>query len=219
MLGGRELRFLSIYAPFLCVMALALGTFFYLLDAPDLQQLLPILGLLAGTMLLSGVISWNFATTLYTKEKDLRENRMLRESFMEKTQSGLFVKDIEGRFLYANDVWCRMLNSSNQAVEGKTDFDFFPREQAQLLQQQDAAVVANGDRIEFDFTLIEKRYVRPLETWSAYGHNEQGHLVKFLTKHEELCATGRIRARIRKHEVDSYHNGAKVTSLNFVKAA
>jgi hypothetical protein len=76
-----------------------------------------------------------------------------------------------------------------------------------------------GDKIEFDFTLIEKRYVRPLETWSAYGHNEQGHLVKFLTKHEELCATGRIRARIRKHEVDSYHNGAKVTTLNFVKAA
>lgn len=76
-----------------------------------------------------------------------------------------------------------------------------------------------GDRIEFDFTLIEKRYVRPLETWSAYGHNEQGHLVKFLTKHEELCTTGRIRARIRKHEVDSYHNNAKVTTLNFVKAA
>jgi hypothetical protein len=76
-----------------------------------------------------------------------------------------------------------------------------------------------GDKIEFDFTLIEKRYIRPLETWSAYGHNEQGHLVKFLTKHEELCATGRIRARIKKHEVDSYHNNAKVTALNFVKAA
>jgi hypothetical protein len=76
-----------------------------------------------------------------------------------------------------------------------------------------------GDKIEFDFTLIEKRYVRPLETWSAYGHNEQGHLVKFLTKHEELCATGRIRARIRQHVVDSYHNMAKVTALNFVKAA
>jgi hypothetical protein len=76
-----------------------------------------------------------------------------------------------------------------------------------------------GDRIEFDFTLIEKRYVRPLETWSAYGYNEQGHLVKFLTKHEELCVTGRIRARIRKHETDSYHNNAKVTTLNFVKAA
>lgn len=75
-----------------------------------------------------------------------------------------------------------------------------------------------GDRIEFDFTLIEKRFVHQLDTWSAYGHNEQGHLVKFLTKHEELCATGRIRARIRQHVVDSYHNMAKVTSLNFVKA-
>jgi hypothetical protein len=76
-----------------------------------------------------------------------------------------------------------------------------------------------GDRIEFNFTLIEKRFVRSIDTWSAYGHNEQGHLVKFLTKHEELCTTGRIRARIRKHEVDSYHNNAKVTALNFVKAA
>ena len=75
-----------------------------------------------------------------------------------------------------------------------------------------------GDRIEFDFTLIEKRFVRTLDTWSAYGHNEQGHLVKFLTKHEELCASQRLKARIRKHETNSYHNNAKVTVLNFVKA-
>ena len=54
-----------------------------------------------------------------------------------------------------------------------------------------------GDKIEFDFTLIEKRYVRQVDTWSAYGFNEQGNLVQFLSKHEELCATGRIKARIK----------------------
>lgn len=75
-----------------------------------------------------------------------------------------------------------------------------------------------GDRIEFDFTLIEKRFVRHLDTWSAYGYNEQGNLVKFLTKHEELCASQRIKSRIRRHETDSYHNNARVTSLNYVKA-
>jgi hypothetical protein len=75
-----------------------------------------------------------------------------------------------------------------------------------------------GDRIEFNFTLIEKRFVRQLDTWSAYGYDEQGNLVKFLTKNEELCASQRLKARIRKHETDSYHNNAKVTSLNFVKA-
>lgn len=150
LLGGRELRFLSIYAPFLAVIVLAVGIFLFLLDSPDVGLLLPIFGLLAGALLLSGLISWNFATTLYNKEKDLRENRMLRESFMEKTQSGLFVKDIEGKFLYANDVWARMLNSSNTTVEGKTDYDFFPREQADLLKKQDAEVIANGDRMEFD---------------------------------------------------------------------
>jgi len=75
-----------------------------------------------------------------------------------------------------------------------------------------------GDRIEFNFTLIEKRFVRSIDTWSAYGHNEQGNLVQFLTKHEELCATGRIRARIKSHDKNRYHNNANVTVVNFVKA-
>jgi hypothetical protein len=76
-----------------------------------------------------------------------------------------------------------------------------------------------GDRIEFDFTLIEKRYVRQVDTWSAYGYNEQGNLVQFLSKHEELCASGRIRARIKSHDKNRYHNNANVTVINFVKAA
>ena len=76
-----------------------------------------------------------------------------------------------------------------------------------------------GDRIEFDFTLIEKRYVRQIDTWSAYGYNEQGNLVQFLSKHEALCATGRIRARIKSHDKNRYHNNANVTVVNFVKAA
>jgi hypothetical protein len=76
-----------------------------------------------------------------------------------------------------------------------------------------------GDKIEFDFTLIEKRYVRQVDTWSAYGYNEQGNLVQFLSKHEELCASGRIRARIKSHDKNRYHNNANVTVVNFVKAA
>jgi len=76
-----------------------------------------------------------------------------------------------------------------------------------------------GDKIEFDFTLIEKRYVRQVDTWSAYGHNEQGNLIQFLSKHEELCASGRIRARIKSHDKNRYHNNANVTVVNFVKAA
>ena len=149
-LGGRELRFLSIYTPFLAIILITSGIFLTIEGLPNISQLLPVLGLLAGTLLLTGIVSWNYASTLWTKEKDLRDNRMLREAFMGKTQSGLFVKDRQGKFLYANDVWARMLNSTSKEVEGKTDFDFFSREQAQLLKQQDEEVVANGDRIEFD---------------------------------------------------------------------
>lgn len=98
-------------------------------------------------------------------------------------------------------------------------------QRAQSLKELSAAyelkskfIGKEGEKIELNFTLIEKRFVRSIDTWSAYGYNDQGNLVKFLSKHEELCATGRIRARIKKHDVDSYHNKARVTVLNFVKA-
>ena len=73
-------------------------------------------------------------------------------------------------------------------------------------------------RIETEFNLIEKRYVRSINVWSAYGFDSQGNLLKFLTKHEDLCVSGRVRARIKSHMIDAYRNMAKVTGLNFVKA-
>lgn len=76
-----------------------------------------------------------------------------------------------------------------------------------------------SDKIEINFTLIEKRFVRSISTWSAYGYNEQGNLIQFLSKHEDLCASRRIRARIKSHDKNRYHNNANVTVVNFVKAA
>lgn len=80
LLDGREMRFVSVYTPFLTVIVMALGIFLYLLETPTFAELLPVFGFLSGAMLVSALISWNLATTLYTRERDLRENRTLRES-------------------------------------------------------------------------------------------------------------------------------------------
>lgn len=75
-----------------------------------------------------------------------------------------------------------------------------------------------GAKIEIDLEVIEKRYVRHLNVWSVYGHNGTGNLVQFLTKHERLCVSQRITARIKDVGRSPYHNEAFVTDLNFVKA-
>lgn len=72
--------------------------------------------------------------------------------------------------------------------------------------------------VTVNFTLLEKRWHREFNTWTAFGHDEHKNLVRFMTKHEDRCATGQIRGRVKQHRHEFYHGGAKITVLNFVKA-
>jgi hypothetical protein len=81
------------------------------------------------------------------------------------------------------------------------------------------ALGAVGDKVTVNFTLIEKRHVQAFDVFSAYGRDDAGNLVSFLSKHEALCASGTVKGTIKKAEADSWHSNAVVTCLNRVKAA
>lgn len=153
-IGGRGLRFLSIYVPFVLISAISVSVFLYVGFSPDADQMLAIVALLSGTLVLSGVISWRYASNLYGKEKQIRSNEILREAFIGKTRSALSVKDLEGHYLYSNEVWGEMVGLPEKDIEGKTDFDLFPVMQATIQQKQDDQILQGGDRVEFDDILI-----------------------------------------------------------------
>lgn len=153
-IGGRGLRFLSIYGLFVLISALSFSVFLYMGFTPDSDQLFAIVALLLGTLVLSGVISWRYASNLYGKEKQIRTNEILREAFIGKTRSALSVKNLEGQYLYSNEVWGKMVGLPEKDIEGKTDFDLFPIMQATILQKQDDKILQGGDRMEFDDILI-----------------------------------------------------------------
>lgn len=153
-IGGRGLRFLSIYGPFVLISSLSFSVFLYMGFTPDRDQLMAIFALLLGTLVLSGIISWRYATNLYGKEKQIRSNEILREAFIGKTRSALSVKDLEGHYLYSNEVWEKMVGLPEKDIEGKTDFDLFPIMQATILQKQDDLILEGEDRVEFDDILI-----------------------------------------------------------------
>lgn len=149
-IGGRGLRFLSIYVPIVLISALLFSVLLYMGFIPDADQLMAIAALLSGALLLFGLISWRYASNLYGKEKQIRSNEILREAFIGKTRSALSVKDLDGHYLYSNEVWGEMVGLSEKAIEGKTDFDLFPIMQATILQKQDDKILQGGDRVEFD---------------------------------------------------------------------
>lgn len=72
--------------------------------------------------------------------------------------------------------------------------------------------------VTVNFTLLEKRWHRDFNSWTAFGHDEHMNLVRFMTKHEHLCATGTVTGRVKTHGTERYHDNGKITTLNFVKA-
>jgi hypothetical protein len=77
---------------------------------------------------------------------------------------------------------------------------------------------AVDQKVTLNFTLIETRFIQQIGCFSAYGKDDAGNLVSFLTKHEHLCVSGKIVGKVKKAEPDQWHNNAIVTALNYVKA-
>ncbi len=56
----------------------------------------------------------------------------------------VFVKDAEHRWTILNDAFCRFIGHSMEDLLGRSDFDFFPEEEAQVFWEKDSEVFATG---------------------------------------------------------------------------
>lgn len=81
-------------------------------------------------------------------ETALRELSALSQSLIDSLPLKVFRKDLEGRFVLANQRFCEELGRPLDEVVGKTDFDFFPAELAEKYRADDQRVVATGEPLE-----------------------------------------------------------------------
>jgi hypothetical protein len=79
------------------------------------------------------------------------------------------------------------------------------------------ALGSEGTKVSIKFELIEYKYVQIIDCFAAFGKDEFGNLISFLTRNEELCATQPLVGKVKKAELDKWHQNVMVTSLNFVK--
>lgn len=80
-------------------------------------------------------------------------------SLLESLPQNVLRKDLQGRFLFVNQNFCRALGKSIDQIIGKTDFDFFPAELAEKYQSDDRRVVQTGQPME----TVEEHRPRPSE--------------------------------------------------------
>ena len=74
-----------------------------------------------------------------------------------------------------------------------------------------------GDKLEIDFTLIERKYIRNMDCYAVYGFSGNNLVFYWAKNLDKVCEVGRIHGRVKSHSKDEYHNDARVTTLNYVK--
>jgi phosphoserine phosphatase RsbU/P len=82
-------------------------------------------------------------------EEALRGSESLYHSLVETMPQNVFRKDLEGRFTFANQQYCKHYHCKLEDILGKTDFDFFPKELAGKYQADDRRVMETGQTSEF----------------------------------------------------------------------
>jgi len=62
----------------------------------------------------------------------------------------IYVKQRDGRYLLINRQYEKLFHVTNEAMQGKTDYDLFPQHIADALRANDVRVLTTGTTIEFE---------------------------------------------------------------------
>jgi sigma-B regulation protein RsbU (phosphoserine phosphatase) len=81
-------------------------------------------------------------------EADLRNSESLYHSLVETMPQGVFRRDAQGRFTFANRTYCKYHHVKSEDIIGKTDFDLYPKEAAEKYWHDDLKIMEKGETVE-----------------------------------------------------------------------
>ncbi|HVV01547.1 MAG TPA: SpoIIE family protein phosphatase [Verrucomicrobiae bacterium] len=101
-------------------------------------------------------------------EQALKASETLYHSLVETLPQNIFRKDLEGRFTFCNQQFCKAVGRGQQEILGKTDLDFFPPALARKYQEDDQRVLASGEPYqtveEYQSPGQRRQYVQVVKT-------------------------------------------------------
>ncbi len=80
-------------------------------------------------------------------ETSLQDSEALYHSLVQSLPVCVLRKDLQGKFIFANQAYCEFTTRRLDEIIGKTDFDFSPAEVAHKFQEDDHWVVKTGQQL------------------------------------------------------------------------
>ncbi|MBF0156050.1 MAG: PAS domain S-box protein [Magnetococcales bacterium] len=85
--------------------------------------------------------------------RELSDSEKRLRSILDNIPAVIFIKAMDGRYLFINKKYQQLLRTSGPEIQGKTDFDIFPTNAASLLQANDRLALEKKTPIQIDESL------------------------------------------------------------------
>jgi PAS domain S-box-containing protein len=126
------------------------------------------------------VATFDNITERKNAEHSIRESERKYRTLLENIPHVIFMKDTQSTYLSCNENYARVLGIRASEIEGKTDYDFFPKNMADKYRNDDRKIVATGATESF----VERIVLGKRETWintvKTPVRNEAGDIVGML---------------------------------------
>ena len=143
-------------------------------------------------------------------EHALQEKEMLLRTIVSALPDMVWLKDIDGRYIFCNQMFERFFGAAESTIIGKTDYDFVSQQMADLFREYDQRAVNNGKSSmnEECVTFADDQHVAYLETIKTPIWNVQGELIGVLGIARDISERKKMQEELQQQAITDELTGA-----------
>lgn len=82
--------------------------------------------------------------------RTLKENQALLKAITDNSAAVIYVKDLDGRFMFVNREFERLFGVSGARLKGESSYGFLPKDTADVMRDNDIAVIEQKTALQFE---------------------------------------------------------------------
>lgn len=165
---------------------------------------------------------WSFRdiTNRIQAERELRTTAGLLQAVADGTSDAIFVKDLQGRYLFFNQAAARFVGKSIPEVIGQDDTALFEQESARLLMERDRRVIACGVVETQEETVAAAGVTRTYQATKGPYRNAAGETIGLVGISRDISDMKRDEARLHgiltsvTDSIITVNSKAQIVSVN-----
>ena len=136
-------------------------------------------------------------------EQALVQHKLVLETLLESTADFIYMKDREGRYVFANSSAAHSVGMSPQEIIGKDDRALFPEEHARHIMEKDRQIMASGISEVFEETRGYAGGVRHLHSSKNVCRDSSGAVVGIVGISRDITEFKRAEEALNSSELNA----------------